>query len=283
MHMGLDDLIIVNHYNAVTNRLKIGAQRLRVYCPLLFQNDKLGAIGEGDFSFVLPCCVFIRVYRIRVVFRALFGKLYDPVAVEYRRHPLEDHQQALSARIDHACLFENRQQLGGLVQRFLCRRNHYPPDLSGGNLVGEHLPRRNSRQTGNRENRPFGRLHYRLISCLHALFESRHEMLRIRLFLIFQPAGKSTEKQRKDHAGIPARSPQERRCADIRRLGDVRSVREPDQLPFCRRRGHRHIGSGIAVRHRENVQCIYCLPFVRDVVCSRDKRVPEHLSCNHNV
>ena len=53
MGVDLDDLLVVHHHHAVANSFQECPQAQGVLFLLGTLDDKLGTVGEGDFSFIL--------------------------------------------------------------------------------------------------------------------------------------------------------------------------------------------------------------------------------------
>ena len=107
VNVHLDDVIVVDHYNAVADGLEERAQRCRVLCAGLLVYDKLGAVRELD---ILLSRARSRNSRRCGGLRFLLGT-YHPAAGDNLLHSAEDNQQTLAARVNYARLFQRREQL----------------------------------------------------------------------------------------------------------------------------------------------------------------------------
>ena len=277
MDVHLDDLVVIDHHNAVPDRFKKRAQRQRAFFALPAQNDEFGAVGKGDFA------------REPVVIlkegggRFLLGRSgnrarerNDDIIADHRGHALKDDQQTLAARINHSRLFQHRQHLRGLFQHFRGGLRQLAPEFGD---IFSGLARGLSRFFGgsarNGEDGPLGRLHHRLVGGLHAQRKRIGDIGGGGGALACQPLRESAEKQGKDDAGISPGPAQQRGSGSLGNLFDRGIVVQTLKLPLGRRDSHRHIGSRIAVRHREDIERINLLAIVRNMVRPRNDCIPE--------
>lgn len=111
------------------------------------------------------------------------------------------------------------------------------------------------RQAGNCENGALSGLHDRFVGGVHALLEGVGPQDAVALRGPFQSLGNAAEQQAQDDAGVAPRSPQHGGGGNGSRLfqGGVFGL-----LQVCHSGvdGHGHVGTGVAVRHREHVQLV---------------------------
>ena len=262
VYMALDDVVIVHHHSTVANALQVGAQSQGVSPLGILEHDELGAVGEGD----LP---FIEAGGIALV-RDLGGGLLprfllqfdDCTALEHLLHALHDIHQACTASVHHTGLLQHRQQLRGFLQGLLGAIDHGLPDPGLGALSGQRLGALLVGHTGHGEDGALGGLHNRLIGSLdtgiHGLYQIGSRGFR----LAGQALGKAAEQQRQDHTRVAPGTPEQCAGCGLGDLGNSGLAVHQLYLPLGSGDGHGHIGTGIAVRHRKYIECVYFLLMV---------------------
>ena len=138
------------------------------------------------------------------------------------------------------------------------------------------------RQTDDGQDGTFGGRHDRFISGLDTVGQRKDHVPHVDLFFALEAFGQPSEDEGQDDAGIASGAPQHGGGGRLRDLVDSDIVREPFELLAGGGDRHRHIGSRIAVRHREHVECVDRISLVRDIVGRRDHGVPEYLSVDQN-
>ncbi len=212
--------------------------------------DAAACVGGGELGLVLGA----------------LGGGDDVLTVEHLAHALEDDQDALAAGIHHAGLFQDGQLVGGIVQGPLGGGQHQIPQLGHiGDLAGPGLLRGNA---GHRQDGALGGLHDGLVGGLHALFQGGDQIIGAGLLLALEGLGEAAEQQAGDDTRVAAGAPQHGRGGGLGGIGH-RAVRAQGfQLPDGCAYGHAHVGAGVAVRHREDVQLVHAGALVVDVVCA---------------
>ena len=244
--VNLDDLIVVHQHQAVTQAAEEFPQLLRVVF-VLPGDDELSAVGEGD------------VLGVKVGEGGLLGNGFDTavgsddfLAPGGAEHSLQHHYPALTAGIYYTGLFQNRVLINGVSKGdfgFLesCLVDGFEVLILTGN--GHCLGRC---QSGDGQNGAFGRLHNCLISGIHTFLQRLRPKSAIADFSALQLPGNAPQQQGQNHAGVASCAPEHSGCGNGRRLLQGGILCLP-QVCGCGVDGHRHIGTGVAVRHREYV------------------------------
>ena len=168
MYMNLDDLVVGDHHDAVADRLKIQTQLVGVVLDLgVAADNELGAVGKIDYLVKLGGGRTEEVV-VHVLAHGVVLGLFDHNAVtDHAEHTLENGQDALAARVDNAGLFENREHLGGLLQRVGRGVADDLPQNSGVVLGIQRLKAGLIGHTGHGEDRTLGGLGDRVIGGLY--------------------------------------------------------------------------------------------------------------------
>ena len=275
VHMHLDDVVVVHHDHTVADGVQISPQPQRIpVVPFITCNDILGAVCKGDVG-VEGSGGADGLYSGCSFFLSVPGD--DFSAIEYVEHGAQDDTQALSARVHHACFLQHRQQLGGTLQGGVCFVADGRPDRFRGGILFRGLPALVGGFPGHGEDGALGGLHDRLIGGLHPERQGCRQIGPIGFLPALEPLGEAPEQQGQDDARIAPRAPQQ---SGGRRVGGFadRGIVQAGQLPRRGRDGHGHIGAGVPVGHRENVQLIDRLLGVRQRMGRGNHRVPEQFT-----
>ena len=235
----------------------------------------LACRGGGRFT-ALDILLFLGL-RVR-------GVRDDGTVLEHGLHAFEDEEQALSAGVHDTGLLQDRQQFRCLSQCIARAFDDVGEDLVKGRffMFGPVPGTGLGRQTDDRQNGTFGGGHDGFVCGLDAVGQREDHIFRIDLFLALEAFGDAPEDEGQDDAGVSAGTPQHGGGGGLRDLvhGDI--VRETLQLLAGRSDRHRHIGSRIAVRHREHVERVDRISLVRDIIGRRDHGVPKYCSVDQN-
>ena len=277
VHMDLDDVVVVHADHAVPHALQVGPELHGVRTAGRLIHNELRAVAELN----LPAGLRQRGQGLGGGPGLLrLDRLNHLAGLEHALHPLENVNQALTARVHNPGLFQHRQ---------LLRRMHQSlpgggEDLSEHNLGIVCLPgalRSPLRgHPGHGENGAFGGLHHRLIGGVHPNGQRLGQILAAGLGLPLQALGKAPEQQGEDHARVAPGSPQEGRSRNLRRLFH-RWILQKLQLPLARANGHGHISAGIPVGNREHVQLVHRLLPIGNIVGAGDHGLCQYASFYH--
>src|SRR5699024_8172739 len=236
--------------------------------PVLLVDQELGAVAVLDVLHLhqvigKDAAAGVGGGQLGLVLGGLGGG-DDALAVEHLAHALEDDQDALAPGVHHAGLFQDGQQVGGVVQGALAGGQDQVPQLVHvGDAAGPGLLRGDA---GHRQDGALGGLHDGLIGGLDALFQGGDQVPGAGLFFAFQRFGKAAEQQAGDDARVAPRPPQHGGGGGLGGLAHGAVVGQGVQLGHRRADGHPHVGAGIAVRHGEHVQLVHAGALVVDVV-----------------
>ena len=281
--VALDDLLIVHHHNAVADRFEIRSQRQRVGIGAFLVDDKLGAVAEMDVLFVKLSGNAMRLFLLGSSLFFLLGR-HNSALLDDRKHTLPDDDKALTSRVHNARFFEHRQLLGGLRQSLLGACKDLLPHLHGSEwlLLRRKLCCVLGGHARHGEDGALGRLHNRLVRRRYTQRQRVCDVPGVGGLLAFQALGKASEQQREDDAGVSSCAAQQRRGSLFGDLLHRRLLLERFQFPLGGVDSHRHVGAGVTVRHRENIERVHLLPAIRNAVCARDKRISELTSLYHD-
>ena len=130
--------------------------------------------------------------------------------------------------------------------------------------------------TGHGENGTLGGLHNSLVRSLDTGVHGVHQIGGRGFSLAGQALGKAAEQQRQDNARVAAGTPEQRAGCGLGDLSYGGLGVHQLYFPLGSGNGHGHIGTGITIRHRKYIECVYFLLMVRDVVGSRDKSISQN-------
>lgn len=96
-----------------------------------------------------------------------------------------------------------------------------------------------------------------------------------------QALRKAPEQQRQDDAGVPPGTPQQSGSSGLGHLPHRGVVGQAGDLPLGGADGHGHVGAGVSIRHWEDVQRVYRLFQIGDIIGPGDKGIPKHQTMYH--
>ena len=249
-----DEIVVVHEHRAVPSPFDELMQSAGLAFALVFRalfHDALGAVRIGDLR--------LRQSRSGGRLAAGHGVLLrcgDEIALEHLVHGVEDAQEAVAARVYHACLFQLGQLFRGLVQG----------GIGGGDNGHEQglkiLIRGELHQlSGTLGSRPhdgqdgaLGGVHDRLISALDA---GVHGLGKVRDgggLLLLQGTGDTAEEDGEDDAGVAAGTAEHILCHATGASAQGHSGVELEVIDPTH--GHGHIGTGIPIGHRKHVHIV---------------------------
>ena len=196
----------------------------------------------------------------------LVGATVRRVAGDGRAECIEQHQQSAPAGVHHAGLGQHRELIGCALQ---CDRG----GLAG---TGEHLGQTGAlggclsdRLCGGLQYRHHGAVHHLTAHCRHhqhdCMAQCRGQQCGIDIGQIAvgqigiglglrHHIGKPAQDLRQDHPGIATRAigcaPRQRR----RHLSDIAGGCRRFRLDQRRAHGEQHVGAGVGISHREDVE-----------------------------
>src|SRR5699024_3474882 len=183
----VDDVVVLDADHAVAVGLGKGAH-LGGAGPVLLVDQELGAVAVLDVLHLhqvvgKDAAAGVGGGQLGLVLGGLGGG-DDALAVEHLAHALEDDQDALAPGVHHAGLFQDGQQVGGVVQGALAGGQDPVPQLVHvGDAAGPGLLRGDA---GHRQDGALGGLHDGLIGGLDALFQGGDQVPGAGLFFAFQ-------------------------------------------------------------------------------------------------
>ena len=208
VHVHLDDLIVVDHDDAVAEILQERAQELRALA-VFTRDDELRAVAERDLAGV-------ELGEVRALLRRLSGGRSGGghggggAALQVAEHGVHDEHEALAAGIDHACAAQHGVDVLRVGQR-LARGDEQRVEhtLKVRAVLGEgHGGLR--AQTADGEDRALGRLHDGLVGGVHAGGDGGGKFRGGRGLAALEGLGDPAEQQRQNDAGVAARTAQQR-------------------------------------------------------------------------
>ena len=282
MNMQVDDVIVFDADDAVAVGLGKGTH-LGGADALVLVDEELGAVAVLD---VLDLHQVVGEDAPAGVFGGELGLVgdsfaagHDGLAVEDLAHALKDDHDALAACIHNAGFLQHRQQVGGVLQRFLAGGHHDVPQLghilfaAGSSFLGS--------DAGNGQDGAFGGLHDSFVSALDALLQCSHDVGGVSLLFALQSFGEAAEQQAGDDAGVAAGAAQHGGGSGLCGLAHGAAVVHGLQLTDGCADGHAHVGAGVAIGDREDIQLVHAGPLIVDVVCAGNDGVAQDLTRNH--
>ena len=168
--MYLNNIIIRNHYNRITDRFQIGFKiNFLLYIKGFIQkNDKFRTITESDLPLFLLCC-FCLWLRLSI----LRDRQIQLLPKECIIGTLQHLHQSLSAGIHYTSLFQNRKHLGSLFKNLICIFDNFINKY--GKIITSVFCKLScliSTAFGNSQDRSFLWLHNCFVSSFHRLIKS---------------------------------------------------------------------------------------------------------------
>ena len=253
--MDLKGLIVLADNKAVAYAREILAQRLKVNVGIMLAHDKDRIEREGDI---------LRVEHIEST--ALLLGLDDLVHVLGSgdltavggEHRAEDVHIALTAGVNDSGFLEHRVLVHGLGQSVVTGLDGAVKAAFKARAGVRRFDGGSCRHARDGKDGALGGLHNGLIGCVDAVLHRTGELLCAGGIEPFEALGDAPEEQGEDNAGVAARAAEQRGSHAVRRRG----YRIEFFLLKLRRgliHSQRHIGTGIPVGHRENVEVVYRL------------------------
>ena len=276
MDVDLQDVVVLDADERVAERIDhLDEILLAEFVDLRDLHDELGAVAVVPV--VLEGLVVedgLRLGRLGGGLRSLLGGvdgIEELLALDRVHHPAHDLDVAGAAGVDHADLFQDRQQVGGAGER------GFELDHVGLEQRFELVLRRAKRQgavgafAGDRQHRALDGVDDGRVGLFDAGAERFREGAGVGFGDPLEAVGEAAEELREDDAGV---APRPHQHAPGDRLGDDADRRFVDRRDGFRARGHgrRHVGAGVAVRDREDVQFVDAV----DVVAQLDRAVGHH-------
>ena len=169
---------------------------------------------------------------------------------------LEDHLEAEAAGVDDARLAQDGELRRRVVGRRLGRLAGGPDDRVDARLgIGRGRLGRLARLPGDGEDRALGRLDDRPVGRVGGLLERVGKLGRRQLRLSLDVLGEAPEDLREDDPGVAPGAHQAAVGGERGDLADLLRLRLADVL-HRRLQREQHVGPGVAVRHREDVEAV---------------------------
>ncbi len=108
------------------------------------------------------------------------------------QHPFEDEEESLTARIDHACLFKDREQLRRSLDGGIRRSHSHLQDLDRVLRGFERRLRCQGHLLGDGKDRPFHRADNALIGGIARLAKAPDQSRSVQNLFTMHAAGKAT-------------------------------------------------------------------------------------------
>ncbi len=287
MNMDLHHAAVRYQHDGIPQRFQVRLKgRFLLIRVLFFEiDDEFGAVPETDIGGLRRRSVRPhgdrygdpdRAVRLAAV---LHGKIRH-LAGKAVQSPLHHLHEPLAAGIHHARLLQDGKHLRRLAQHKIAVFDDFLRELDNilRLLRQFHGPVRHA--AGHREDRAFLWLHDGLIGGLRAAYERVCQRADRDCLFRFDFFGKSSEQLGQDNTGIPPGAPQ---GTGGNRLGQRfhRRFVKGRHLPGRRHDRHGHVGAGIAVRHRKNIQFIDPFFICLKPLGSREKCLPEGFRVHH--
>ena len=189
-----------------------------------------------------------------VVHVARPSRLDDRAATRRLERALEQAEQALSAGVDDVRLAQDRQQRGRFRDRAL-----RGIDRSGQHRLDVVVPlggrdRRGGRLADDREDRALDGLGHGLVRGLRAGVERVREVEAVEPLLALEALGDPREDLARDDARVAARAHERAEARGVGHPVGVGIRPGPVRLLEGRADRREHVGAGVAVRDREDVE-----------------------------
>ena len=281
--VAVDDLVILDDHHAVPVALEEGAQLLTAG-PLVLVDEELGAVAILDVldphQVVGEDPAAGRAGRGLLALAGVLG-LDDDAVLEHAEHTLEDGDKAGAARVDHPGLFEHRQLFGGAREGLLGRGEDDLEHLDrilgggGGGSLGAHA--------GDGQHGALSGLHHRFVRGGDPHLKRLGDVGGRGLLLAGKGLREAAEEQRGDDPAVAPRAPQHAGGGGLAGGLDGAVVGQRREIPLRRADGHAHVGAGVPVGHREDVQLIHLTALVGDAVRAADHAVSQNRTFYHLV
>ena len=282
MDVQVDHVVVFNADHAVAVGLS-KSTHLGSAGTVVLVDEELGAVAVGD---VLHLHQVVGEHTLASIGSGQLGlvlglvaALHDGFTVEHLAHALKDHHDALTAGIHNTSFFQHRQQVGGILQSLLASFQHHVPQC--GHVLGRSLGGLLGGNAGNGQDGALGGLHHSLVGTFHALFQRGNDILDPGSLFAVQRLGEAAEQKAGDNAGVAAGAPQHSGGGSLGSLRHGAVVGQSFQLAHGGANGHAHVGAGITVRDREDVQFVHAGTLIVDVVCAGDHGVAQDFTRNH--
>ena len=246
MDVNLEGFVILADDQTVADAAQIFPQAVQRAVRGL-AHDEHGVEGEGDV-------LIADGGKVRLLLGLLLH-LGDLLAPQGAEHALQNNEIAFAAGIHHAGLLQHRIHLRGLRQRGITGLDGLLQHVVGVVPLACRLQRALGGQTGHGEHRALCGLHHRTVGGGHALLHGGGQLCAVRLRHALQSLAHAAEQQGQNDAGVAAGTPQQAGCRDLGRLlhgGGLILA----QLVHRRLDGQAHVGAGVAVGHRKNVEVV---------------------------
>ena len=202
VNVDLERLIVLADHKAVADAVQKLAERLDG-AVVDAADDEHGVEGKGDV-------LVADGGEVRLVARGvLVLERGHGLAAQRREHSLQDHKEALAARVHNAGLLEHGIHVYGLTQRLLALCDGLLNDVLHAVFLGAGRHRAVRGEAGNGEDRALGRLHHRVVGSAHALLHGGGKGAAVRGDAALEALGHSAEEQRENDAGVAARAAQQ--------------------------------------------------------------------------
>ena len=251
MDVDFEDLVVVADDQGIADAVQIQAQRHEIHIRVVLAHDVhsvenvllrhldlLGAPGGLDLG--------------RGGGAHLAGLDLPAQRGEDR---VQDHNVALAARVDHTGLLENRVLVHGVLQGIFPGVNGGGQTLLQAGAVPGGLDRGGGGQAGDGQNGALGGLHHGFIGGLDTVVHRAGKLGRAGGLQPLQAAGDAAEEQGEDDAGVAARPAQHGARHALRGGGHGVKVLLA-QLGGGVVDGQPHIGAGVPVGDRKNIQIV---------------------------
>ena len=250
MHVHFEFLIALADHQRVTDGAEIIAQGSQIDIRIRLPHDINRIVGKGDI-------LCFKAAEDIVFFRQGYAALRrrENLSLQGCEHRFQDHQIPFSAGIHHPGLLEHRVEVHRIGKSHTCSLDGANKNAFQIGTQGSGILRSFGSHPGNREDRPFRRLHDRFVGGVDPVMECAGKFRCSGRLQPLEAFGNTAEQQRKNNAGVPSCTPQQCACHTVRRSGNgVKAAFA--QLGGSILHGQIHICAGITVRHREDVQLV---------------------------
>ena len=177
-------------------------------------------------------------------------------------------QQTTAAGIYNACFLQYRQHIRCLVQHIMGMfQNSFQKNFD---IVGFFRFCHSRFCTCSRysQNGTFFGLHHCFVCSFHTLFHGCGQFFYPSFFQTFQTFGKAAENLRSDNAGVASGTAQRTARSPFCHFIHPQGIAFFCFSGSCQH-SQRHIGSCVAIRHREYIHCIHSLLICMQFICAR--------------
>ena len=256
VHVHLDDLVVIDHDDAVTEVVEERAQQLGALV-VFTRHDKLRAVAERDLSGV-------ELGEVRALFRCGGGSRSGcghgggGASLQIAEHGVHDEHEALAAGVDHTCAAQHGVDVLRIGQR-LARggEQRLEHGLKVRALLGKlHGGLRT--QTADGEDRALGRLHDGFVGSVHTGGDGGGKFGGVCVLAALEGLGDPAEQQRQDDAGVAARTAQQGAGGAVGHGADGVGLLAAE-LDGGGVHRQAHVRAGVTVRNREDVELVDAL------------------------